>query len=87
MKGHAGQAPPEETAHRLARNIARSAGRRETVMRTLVCLEVFDERGLIRLERRGEQLSIHLHQVGGKVDLEESGILRRLHQLMDDSDL
>ena len=50
LEGHARPAM-EETAHRLARAVARSAGRRETVMRTLVCLEVFDERGLIRLER------------------------------------
>ena len=72
---------------KLTRNLSRSFGRHAPFPRTMICLQVFDERGLIRLERRGEQLAIHLHQVGGKVDLEESGILRRLHQLMDDSDL
>ena len=78
LKGHAGQCPLEETAHRLARNIARSAGRRETVMRTLVCLEVFDERGLIQLRRTTDHLHIALRSVEGKVDLDESWILRRL---------
>ena len=78
LKGHAGQSPLEETAHRLARNIARSAGRRETVMRTLVCLEVFDERGLIRLEHTTDHLHIALRAVEGKVDLDDSWIMRRL---------
>ena len=78
LKGHAGQSPLEETAPRLARNIARSAGRRETVMRTLVCLEVFDERGLIRLEHTTDHLHIALRAVEGKVDLDDSWIMRRL---------
>ncbi len=78
LKGHAGQSPLEETALRLARNIARSAGRRETVMRTLVCLEVFDERGLIRLEHTTDHLHIALQSVEGKVDLDDSWIMRRL---------
>ena len=78
LKGHAGQCPLEETAHRLARNIARSAGRKETVMRTLVCLEVFDERGLIQLKHTTDHLHIALRSVEGKVDLDESWIMRRL---------
>lgn len=81
LKGHAHPAPLEETAPRLARSIARSAGRRETVMRTLVCLEVFDERGLIRLERTTDHLHIALQAVEGKVDLEDSWILRRLREM------
>lgn len=40
LKGHTAHGPLEETAPRLARNIARACGQRETVMRTLVCLEV-----------------------------------------------
>ena len=81
LKGHAHPAPLEETAPRLARSIARSAGRRETVMRTLVCLEVFDERGLIQLERTTDHLHIALQAVEGKVDLEDSWILRRLREM------
>ena len=83
LKEHSGPAGVEETPRRLTRNLSRSFGRHAPFPRTMICLEVFDERGLIRLERRGEQLSIRLHQIGGKVDLEESGILRRLHQLME----
>ena len=81
LKGHAGQAPLEATAHRLARSIARSAGRRETVMRTLVCLEVFDERGLIRLEHTTDHLHIALRSVDGKVNLDDSCIMRKLRHI------
>lgn len=52
-------------------------------MRTMVCLEVFDERGLIRLERTTDHLHICLNAVEGKVDLEDSRILRKLRKLMD----
>ena len=81
LQGHAQPNPLEETAHRLARTIARSAGKRETVMRTLVCLEVFDERGLIQLEHTTDHLHIALCPVEGKVDLEASWILRRLREM------
>ena len=87
LKERSGPAGMEETPRRLTRNLSRSFGRHAPFPRTMICLEVFDERGLIRLERRGERLSIRLHQVGGKVDLEESFILRRLHQFMDQSDV
>ena len=82
LKGHANQAPLDATAPRLARSIARSAGRRETVMRTLVCLEVFDERGLIRMERTTDHLHIALRPVEGKVDLDDSSILRALRRII-----
>ena len=82
LKGHVGQAPLEATAHRLARSIARSAGRRETVMRTLVCLEVFDERGLIRLEHTTDHLHIALRSVDGKVNLDDSCIMRKLRHIL-----
>ena len=82
LEGRARLAPLEETAPRLARSVARSAGRRETVMRTLVCLEVFDERGLIHLERATDHLRIGLTPVEGKVDLERSAILKRLREML-----
>ena len=81
LQGHASPSPLEETAHRLARNIARAAGTRETLMRTLVCLEVFDERGLIRLEHTTDHLHIALCPVEGKVNLEGSWLLRRLREM------
>ena len=73
----------EETAGRLSRNIARSFGLRETFMRTMVCLEVLDERGLIRVEYSTDHLCIDLNPTAGKVDLEESYIMRRLRKLTE----
>ena len=74
----------EDTAPRLARGVARSAGQRETVLRTLVCLDVMHERGLITLYSRTDRLQISLNPVEGKVDLEASGILRRLREMLED---
>ncbi len=73
----------EETAAHLTRGVSRSYGVRETYMRTMVCLEVFEERGLIRSERRGEALRIELSAPAEKVDLEQSPTLRRLRRLRD----
>ena len=83
LKGHGNEGPIEETERRLARNLARTSGRRETVMRTMVCLEVFDERGLIRLERNTDHLQIRLNSVEGKVDLEQSHIMRKLRSILE----
>ena len=46
--------------------------------RTRVCLDVLEERGLIRLERGSRALCIQLTPGPGKVDLERSAILLRL---------
>ena len=46
--------------------------------RILVCLRVFDELGLIRLQRQEESLDIRIPRFEGKADLNESKILQRL---------
>ena len=66
LKERNGPAGVEETSRRLTRNLSRSFGRHAPLPRTMICLEVFDERGLIHLERSGEHLSIHIHPVGGR---------------------
>ena len=81
LKRQADPSRVEETAPRLCRKIARTFGTRETFTRTMVCLEVFDERGLIRLSTQTDHLKISLQPVEGKVDLEQSAILRRLRRL------
>ena len=72
----------EETVRHLSRNVARAGGVRESFMRTMVCLEVFDERGLIQVERSCDHLRISLLPRQDKVKLEESYILQRLHKLL-----
>ena len=53
--------------------------------RTLLCLEVLEERGLIALQRNTDRLRITLCRPAHKVDLEASGILRRLRAIIDNS--
>ncbi|MCI8870874.1 MAG: single-stranded-DNA-specific exonuclease RecJ [Lawsonibacter sp.] len=79
----AGQEAVEDTASHLARASARAGGQRETLSHTLLCLEVFAERGLIGLRRRQDTLSITFPPLEGKVDLEESRILRRLREIAE----
>jgi len=73
----------EGTARHLARGMSRTYHTHETVMRTVVCLEVFDERGLIRMERLAGRLRIGVLDVEQKVDLEQSGVMRRLRSYME----
>jgi len=61
------------------RMFSASLGGAEAFLRTQVCLEVFAERGLIRMSRREEQIELEIHR-GSKVVLEES---RHMQRLMD----
>ena len=70
----------EDTPAHLARSAARAAGQREIVPRALVCLDVLRERGLITVRSGAGRLQVSLNRVEGKVDLEASGILRRLRE-------
>lgn len=81
LSSHARRGRVEDTARRLARGVSRTYGVRETVMRTMVCLEVLDEHGLIRVENSTDHLCIDLCEVEGKVDLEASTLLQRLREL------
>lgn len=71
----------EDTARRLARNVARSYGIRETFMRTQVCLAVFHDCGLIRIEKTADHLRIHVSEQSEKVDLERAALMLRLRRL------
>lgn len=74
----------EDTAQRLARNVARTCGLRETFMRTQVCLAVFHERGLVRVEKTADHLRIQVLEQEGKVNLEEAELMVRLRRMADD---
>lgn len=74
----------EENTLRLAKNVAHATGLRETFPRTMICLEVFHERGLVQVEHTTDHLRIEMNTVEGKVDLEESYILRNLRKIVGD---
>ena len=57
----------------------------EPFLRTVLCLEVFRERGLLQCCRLGDSISLHLTSQGKKVALDRSEYLLRLHQALDAS--
>ena len=84
LKRHAAAVPLEDHAGRLAKNIAKTCHLRETYLRTMVCIRVFDERGLIQVEQKtAGHLRIDLRPVTEKVDLEQSYLMRRLRRLAE----
>ena len=62
----------------LSRKIARSVNRPVSFVRTRVCLDVLEERGLIHIERGPKTICIRLTPGKNKVDLQASEILLRL---------
>lgn len=83
LSAHAASNLFRESPTRLARNISRSAGQRETYARTMICLEVFQERGLLRFTAEPNLVQIRLQPVSGKVDLEASEILQALRRMLE----
>ena len=73
----------EDTPARIARAVSRATRQREVPARTMLCLEVLEERGLISLNRRTDRIQITLCQVEQKVDLEASEIIRRLRKILE----
>ena len=74
----------EDTLPHIARGVSRRSGTREVPARTRLCLEVFEERGLIHLHERSDRIQITLCQVEHKVNLEASELMIRLHQDLGD---
>ncbi len=73
--------PVEQTANHIAVAVARAAGTKEDLLHTRVCLDVLAERGLTRMTAQDGRLRVELVPTAEKVDLEASGILRRLRSL------
>ncbi len=70
----------EDTLARITRGVARRFGAQEVPARTLLCLEVMEERGLIDLRERTGRFQITLHRLEHKVDLDASELMLRLRE-------
>ncbi len=68
----------------LSDKITRAFGFPSGCSRTMVCLDVMQERGLIDLYSESEQLRITIRQVEQKVDLNDSEILRQLRRMLEE---
>ena len=76
-----------DTPQCLSRKVARSAGLPCSLLRTRICLDVFEELGLIRQQHHNKLTEITVREESGKVDLESSRILRRLQSNQQETDL
>ena len=63
----------------LLRTLAAELGKAEPFPRAALCLAVFAERGLLTLERQGDDVTLHLHR-GRKVVLGQSPHLLWIHE-------
>ena len=66
----------------LLRALAAELGKTEPFPRAALCLSVFAERGLLTLERQGDDVTIRLHR-GLKVVLGQSPCLLWLHEITE----
>ena len=73
----------EGNLHRITKGVSRRTHHREAPVRTMLCLEVLEERGLISLNRRTDRLQITLCGWEHKVDLEASEIMIRLRRALE----
>ena len=72
----------EDTPFKIARSVSRWAGTgREVPARTMLCLDVMAERGLIQLRTCVDRIQITLCRPANKVDLEDSHIMISLRRL------
>lgn len=76
-------APIHDTPEGFILRATRLRGQDARPSRTMLCLEVFRERGLIDLQISEKTLYIALRPVRRKVDLESSEILKRLRRRLD----
>lgn len=72
--------PVTESPECLCRKIVRATGRPMGVSQLLVCLDIFREAGLVRVERQRKQYVIHLTPGAGKADLNQSPTMRLLRR-------
>jgi len=63
------------------RSFSAALGGAEAFLRAQVCLEIFAERGLIRMSRNEDRIELEIHQ-GNKAVLEESCHMIRLMEIM-----
>ncbi len=78
--------PLEDSDVRLYKLISRSLPPQRPYIRTAVCLDIMDERGLISLHRSAGRVHISINHTVGKVDLEQSALMVRLRAVLDDEE-
>jgi len=78
LMSHSQDGVLEDTYTCLSRKVSRYAGTDCRPARSRICLDVFDELGLLMLREHQGRLHITLTSDGRKVDLDQSSIIQRL---------
>lgn len=81
LSANATQGVLQEEFGCLYRKLIRASGVPISMVRARVCLDVFDEQGLIHLQKRQRCLYIELTSDGRKVDLDTSDIIKELKRI------
>ena len=75
--------PIQETPICLCRKVVRRAGIELDTATMLTCLDIFNDVGLLQLQRMNKHLQIRLCAMNGKADLQSSSTMQRLLQLKE----
>ncbi len=67
----------------LLRSLATVLSGTDPFVRSALCLEVFSERGLLRMSRSGDRAHLVLTGQGKRVDLEQSEYVRQLRRILE----
>lgn len=67
----------------LLRSLATVLSGTDPFVRSALCLEVFSERGLLRMSRSGDRAHLVLTGQGKRVDLEQSECVRQLRRILE----
>ena len=76
--------PIVSSVEQLLRQLTRGQNGRGSYGKALVCLQVLDDRGLIRVKMTGREATVELCRVQGKVDLEQAQLMRLLRTCIDE---
>jgi single-stranded-DNA-specific exonuclease len=75
LKNNAKSSVLEDGRIRLLRRIARAMSGQKAITRPMVCLDVFEECGLIEICADGQAMRVYIKEITGKVNLDRSNIL------------
>ncbi|MEG2000411.1 MAG: single-stranded-DNA-specific exonuclease RecJ [Evtepia sp.] len=79
LRSHDGHA--EDTATRFARSVAQKAGLRESTMRTMICLDVLEECGILDVERKENRIRVQSLKIMNKMDPEKTKLMQKLRRM------
>ena len=82
LEGYCAAGPAVSSTEHLLRQITRGQSSVCSYGRALVCLQVLDDTGLIRVTLDGGNATVELCRGHEKVDLEQAGLMRRLRGIL-----